>query len=120
MKKILIIEDDRQLQQIFLEKLTHKGYQVIQSYASKEGFKEAKAYQPDLILLDIMFPTGITGFEVLELLKKDLLLNKIPVLVLTNLDNKLNAALKAGATWYFTKVNTPIDEVIKSIEEYLK
>lgn len=120
MKKILTIEDDKQLQEIYKKKLTAAGFAVIQATDGYHGLELAKAEVPDLILLDMMLPEGMTGIDFLEELKKEPMTSGIPVFVLSNLDHQVERAIKAGAVWYFLKVNVSIDEVITKIADYLK
>lgn len=119
MKKILTVEDDVQLQDIYKRKLTAQGFAVIQALDGLKGLELAKAEIPDLILLDVMLPHGMTGMDFLSELKKERMTANIPVFVLSNLDHQADTALKAGAVWYFLKVNVSIDEVIAKIKEYL-
>lgn len=119
MQKILIIEDDPQLQQVYQESLTLEGFQIIQSFTAEEGLMQASAQKPDLILLDIMLPNGKNGFDVLEQLKKNENLAKIPVIVMTNLDTEKNTAISIGAVDYVVKANTSIEDIIKKVRSYL-
>lgn len=120
MKKILTIEDDKQLQEIYKKKLTAAGFAVIQAMDGYHGLELAKAEMPDLILLDMMLSEGMTGIDFLDQLKKEPMTSAIPVFVLSNLDHQVERAIKAGAVWYFLKVNVSIDEVIAKIADYLK
>ena len=119
MKKILIVEDDIKLRQIYDTMLTSEGYEVEQVSTGQEGLTKAKSYIPDLIILDIMLPGGMNGFDLLEQLKRNPATQTIPVIVLTNLDNAKSTALSIGAVEYIVKTNTSIDDVVKKIREYL-
>lgn len=120
MKKILIVEDDVQLRQIYHTMLTGDGYEVEQVSTGQEGLTKAMAAVPDLILLDIMLPGGMNGFDLLEQLKRNPATQNIPVIVLTNLDNAKATALSIGATDYIVKTSTSIEDVVKKIKEHLK
>lgn len=120
MKKILIIEDDVHLRQIYNTMLAGEGYEVEQVASGMEGLTKATQIIPDLILLDIMLPGGMNGFDLLEQLKRNPATEKIPVLVLTNLDNAKATALSIGAVDYFVKTNSSIEDVVSKIKEYLK
>lgn len=119
MKRILIIEDDTQLQDIYLKKLTIENFEVFQAVDGTTGLMLVRTRQPHLVLLDIMLPGGLNGFDVLEMLKSDEVFKKIPVLILTNLDSEQNSARQIGAVEYLVKSNTPIDEVIIKIKKYI-
>lgn len=120
MKKILIIEDDVHLRQIYNTMLAGEGYEVEQVASGMEGLTKATQIIPDLILLDIMLPGGMNGFDLLEQLKRNPATEKIPVLVLTNLDNAKATALSIGAVDYFVKTNSSIEDVVAKIKVYLK
>ena len=104
---------------MYQKRLQSEGYEVIQARDGKTGLSLAKSDQPDLILLDIMLPGGLNGFDVLEQLKQDSKTKDIAVLVLTNLDSEEKVAKQIGASGYLVKVNTKPDQVIASIKELL-
>lgn len=81
-KKILIVDDDRDLVRLSQEILTSRGYNVITAYNGLEGIIAAKKEQPDLILLDIKMPE-LNGYEVINKLKKAKETSKIPIIVMT-------------------------------------
>ena len=116
-KKVLIVEDDEVLSEMYKEKLKLEGYKVSTANDGKKALGRIKL-GADLILLDILMP-GLNGFEVLKRIKKDKAISDIPVVVLTNiggesLDKDKNLALSLGATDYMIKaLNTPEDVVNK-------
>lgn len=118
MKKILIIEDDSQVQQIYQKKLTAEGFEVVQAFTGKEGLALVKPVPPDLIILDIILPGGMNGFDVMEQLKRDPSHAAIPVIVLTNLDSEEKVAKTIGANDYIVKANTSLDKVIEIVKKY--
>jgi len=63
-----------------------------------------------------MLPGSISGMDILEKIKEDPGLNKIPTVMLSNLDSHLVKSLEIGATWYFVKANTSMDEVVRKIQ----
>ena len=119
MKKILIVEDDSHVRQIYHTMLTTEGFEVDECVTAQEGLTKAQSYLPDLILLDIMLPGGMNGFDFLEQLKRIQTLEKVPVIVLTNLDNARSTALSIGAVDYIVKTETAIEDVIKRIKDHL-
>lgn len=116
-KKVLIVEDDEVLSEMYKEKLKLEGYKVSTANDGKKALGRIKL-GADLILLDILMP-GLNGFEVLKRIKNDKTISQIPVVVLTNiggesLDKDKNLALSLGATDYMIKaLNTPEDVVNK-------
>lgn len=118
-RKILMIEDDQQLQQSYQKLFTVEGYEVFQAFTGEQGLQLAKEKKPDIILLDIMLQGGVNGFDVLEQLKKDRDLFNIPVLMLTNLDSERKLALSIGAVDYLVKANTSIDVLLEKVKNYV-
>jgi len=93
--RILVIEDDRFLLKLYSDKLKRAGFLVFEALTGEEGMNKILAEDPDLIILDSVLP-GKNGFEVLSELKSNDKTNRIPVLVLTNLENAADIE-KAGA-----------------------
>jgi CheY-like chemotaxis protein len=85
----------------------------------KEGLEKIKTEKPDLIILDIMLPGGLNGFDVAEQMRKDPQTAYIPLLILTNLDSEKQSAMAVGAADYLVKSNTSIEDVIKKIRQLL-
>lgn len=119
MKKILFIEDDQILVRMYTQKLQGSGFEVKQTADSKSALSLCRDFKPDLIVLDIMLPGGINGFDVLELLKNDQEVKNIPVIVLTNLETEKESALKVGASDYIIKSENRPEAVIDKIKSIL-
>lgn len=119
-KKILIIEDDTSLFEIYKDMLSSAGFSVIGATTGRSGLELVKVDPPDLVILDIMLPGGMNGFDVLEKIEVDPATKSIPVIILTNLDSEEEVAKRIGAKKYFVKANTTTDQVIKAVMEYLK
>jgi len=119
MKKLLIIEDDSSTNSAYANKFSKK-YEVISATDGKEGFTKAVKEQPNLIILDIMLPGGLNGFDVLRNLRHNSVTAKIPVLVLTNLSEQESAAKAEGAVECLVKANTDINKVESVIVKYLQ
>lgn len=120
MHKILIVEDDNLVQNIYRNILIKEGFEVVQAFNGRQALSLVQSEQPNLIILDIMLPGGMNGFDVLERLKIDEKLKNIPVLVLTNLDTEEKVALSIGAADYIVKANISINELVDKIKKYLK
>lgn len=117
-KKILVIDDDITLLEMYKERLELANFQVEIATNGEEGLKKVQESKPDLILLDVMMPR-VNGFDVIESLKKDQSTASIPVIMLTALvqeTSKLRAQ-ESGAVGYIIKSETMPGEVIKQIEE---
>ena len=120
MKKILFIEDESALQKTLGEVLQQEGYQLVSALNGEVGVELAKKELPDLILLDLVLPK-LHGFEVLKKLKENPETNKIPVIVLTNLEETegVEKTLELGATTYLVKENYSLEEIIEKIKKII-
>ncbi|OGZ34653.1 MAG: hypothetical protein A2174_03140 [Candidatus Portnoybacteria bacterium RBG_13_41_18] len=120
MPKILIVEDDPFLSEMYATKLTQEHFEVETAIDGKEVLKKAKDLMPDLILLDIVLPK-MDGFEVLQKIKKDPELQAIKVIALTNLGQKeeVEKGLQLGADDYIVKAHFTPSEVIAKVKQIL-
>ncbi len=83
--KILVVDDDRVLQQVITTALQAKGYQTVSAYDGEEGLRKVVDDRPDMIILDVVMPKK-NGFEVSKELKNDpkyYFFSKIPIMMLT-------------------------------------
>lgn len=119
MAKILIIEDDAQLVKLYESMFTDAGFGVITAGTGDAGLQLAAKEKPDAIILDIMLPGGMNGFDVLELLKRTEELKKIPVFILTNLDSEEKVAREIGAADYIIKAHVDPKQVVQKIKNSL-
>jgi two-component system, OmpR family, response regulator VicR len=120
-KKILIVEDDKFLADVFLTKLTKEGFNVIQAFNGDDAIMMTKKYHPDLILLDIIMPKK-DGFEVLKEIKNDEEILDIPVIIMSNLGQEDDVIMgkKLKAAEYLIKTNISLSDIVKKIKQYTK
>lgn len=120
-KTILIIEDDKFLRELIVQKLLKEDYEISEAVDGEEGFKKIKEEKPDLVLLDLILP-GIDGFEVLSKVKEEPNLVKIPIIILSNLGQKedIEKGMKLGAIDYLIKAHFTPGEIIEKIKNALK
>lgn len=120
LKKILVAEDDRFLANAYRVKLTKAGFEVKIANDGEEAIKMLNDFTPDLILLDLVMPVK-DGFSTLEVIKKDGKLNKIPVLIASNLGQKedIDRGIKLGAVGYIVKSDLSLDDLIIKINSFL-
>lgn len=118
--KLLIIEDDLFLLNMYASKFELEGFEVIIAEDGEKGWKTAIKDVPDVILLDIMMPK-MNGFEVLEKLKSDDKVSKIPVILLTNLSQRdeIERAMNLGAADFLIKAHFRPSEVVEKIKKLL-
>ena len=106
MAKVLIIEDDGDLQQILSLTLSKDGYELHYAFNGKEGFDKMVSLQPDVVLLDLMLPV-LNGAEVMKQVSTNTSLKDIPIIVMTAHGDKadmLETSMRAqGARAYLRK-----------------
>lgn len=119
--KIMIVEDDSFVMDIYQTKLSQEGYAVLPAENGAEAIKELEKEVPDLVLLDIIMPY-VDGLQVLKKMKADERLKNIPVILLTNLSQKenINEGLGLGAEDYLVKSHFTPSEVLEKIKKYIK
>lgn len=108
MKKILIVEDEKDIHELISYNLKQEGYEIISAYAGDKGFEQAISKRPDLILLDIMLPV-MNGLDVCRELKANDKTAHIPIVMLSakNEDSDIITGLELGADDYITKPFSP-------------
>jgi len=119
-KKILLIEDDLMISGMYKKKLDQDGFEVLVANNGSDGLDMAKSEKPDLILLDIIMPQ-LDGFTVLEEIKKIDKLNKVPVIMLTNLgtDEDKEKGKKLGANGYLIKSSMTPTQMAQEVTKNL-
>ena len=120
-KKILIIEDEKTLQNALSEYLKQENFDIINALDGELGVRLAVSEKPDLIILDIILPKK-DGFQVLDEVKTNEKTKDIPVILLTNLESMedIQKAFDKGATTYLVKSEYKLEDIVKKINETLK
>jgi DNA-binding response OmpR family regulator len=122
-KKLLVVEDDQFLRELYVEILTNEGFAVDQAIDGEEAYNKMYAGGYDLVLLDIMLPKA-DGLKILEKLKTETPPMKPngSVVVLSNMDHDsaIAKAISLGARGYMIKSDQTPDQIIKKIKEYLQ
>src|SRR5580698_8484617 len=118
MKKILIIEDDQVVANVYRNKLTVEGYRAETAADGETGLKLLRTFKPQIVILDLMLP-GISGVDVIKEIRKDIEFSKVPTVVFSNtyLTNLIQEAWRAGANKCLSKSScTPKDviEIVRS------
>lgn len=119
MKKILIVDDEKDIVETLAFMLKTKGFECICAYDGEEGLKLAKECSPDLIILDVMMPK-INGYKISRLLKYDNKYKDIPIIMITARSQEEDKVIgqETGVNEYITKP-FELDEVINKVNEYL-
>ena len=110
-KRVLVVDDDRVIQQLLEVNLELEGYEVVATAADgKEALQKISELKPDLVILDIMMPK-MDGLEVCRRLRADPDLAKIPVILLSARaqDMDIREGLEIGASAYLTKPFDPVE-----------
>ena len=118
MTKILMIEDDVAMAEMYKKVFNFAGFDFDIGIDGEDGIKKASMDQYAVILLDIMMPR-MDGIKVLEQLKRQESTKKVPVLILTNLDNDVisTEAMGKGAAGYVIKSEVSNDALIQRVKQ---
>jgi len=119
-RKILIVEDDRDIVEMITYNLRADGYEVLSAFTGKDGITLARRERPDLIILDIMLPV-MDGFEVCRVLKSTEATACVPIIILSAKSQETDkiVGLELGADDYVTKPFSP-RELIARIKAVLR
>lgn len=119
-KKVLWVEDDSFLGDILAAKLTSEKCSLLYAKDGETALKLLETNTPDIVLLDLVLP-GISGFDVLEQIKKNDRTKNIPVIVLSNLaqESDLARAKSLGAFKHFVKASIDPINIIKEVSRTL-
>lgn len=118
--KVLIIEDDNFLSDLYKIQFEKSGYKVVQSYDGLDGLSKISIETPSVVVLDLILPE-LSGLEVLERLKKDPKFSRLPVVVLSNLrdEEKIKKALTLGAVGYIIKPTLTPKQIVEEVGKYI-
>lgn len=119
--KILLVEDDSFLASLYATKFTTEGFEVLQTGRGEEVLELSKQEKPEVILLDLVLP-GTDGFSALAALKSEPATKKIPVVILTNLNEReeVNKGFALGAADYLVKSNFLPSEVVEKVRKVIR
>jgi CheY-like chemotaxis protein len=120
MSKIMVVEDDANLREIYSVRITAEGYDVVPAGDGEEALAIAVREKPDLILSDVMMPK-ISGFDMLDILRSTPETASIKVVMMTALsgDDQRQRGERLGADRYLVKSQVGIEDVISTIHEVL-
>lgn len=119
MGKILLIEDDWSIRELYSRVLKKAGYEISSAEDGNQGLKLAKETRPDLILLDLMMPR-MNGVDTLKALRNDPPIANLPVMILTNLgqESLIEETKKLGVVDYILKIEIGPYELVEKINHY--
>jgi len=104
MKRILVVDDDKEFLSVFIKRLEYNKFEVIAAQDSCQALEQIQHNKPDLVILDLLIPAG-GGELVLDNMKKSKEMKDIPVIVLTGTrdDVRKTRILVKGVSGYFEK-----------------
>ncbi|HVC36575.1 MAG TPA: response regulator [Candidatus Dormibacteraeota bacterium] len=120
MAKVLLVEDDNNLREIYEARLQAEGYTIVSARDGEEALVIAKNEQPDLVISDVMMPK-ISGFEMLDILRNTAGMQDVKVIMLTALgqaDDQARAN-KLGADRYLVKSQVTLEDIVKTAHDIL-
>lgn len=120
MSKIMIVEDDDSLREIYSIRLTAEGYQVVTAGDGEEALAVAVRERPDLIISDVMMPK-ISGFDMLDILRSTPETHDIKIIIMTALssDEQRQRGEGLGADRYLVKSQVGIEDVVNTVHNVL-
>ena len=119
-KKILVVDDEKDIVDLIAYNLEQEGFGVIRAYDGAAAWKAVKTAKPDLVVLDLMIP-GISGLEVCKLIRRDDATQGLPIIMLTAKSDQVDKilGLELGADDYITKPFS-VRELIARIRAVLR
>src|SRR3954463_7627522 len=120
MAKVLLVEDDNNLREIYEARLQAEGYETVTASDGEQALVVAKESKPDLVISDVMMPK-ISGFEMLDILRNTDGLKDIKVIMLTALgqNDDQQRAGKLGADRYLVKSQVTLEDIVKATHDLL-
>lgn len=121
MTKILLVEDDKSLREIYGVRLLAEGYDIVSAGDGEEALAMAIKERPELIISDVMMPK-ISGFDMLDILRSTTETRDIRVIMMTALssDDQRARGEQLGADRYLVKSQVGIEDVVRTVHEVLE
>lgn len=120
-KKILWVEDDKLIGNILEKKLLNSGFNLYHASEGNDALKYLDGNIPDVIILDLLLP-GMSGFDILQKIRTDMRLKKIPVIILSNFNkpSDIEKAKILGAQKYLVKAAISLDQIVEEVKDLIK
>lgn len=120
MSKILLVEDDTNLREIYSARFSAESYDVITASDGEEALATAVRERPDLIVLDVMMPK-ISGFDVLDILRSTPETKDTKVIMMTALsqDTDRQRGESLGVNQYLIKSQVTLEDVVNAVKQQL-
>ncbi len=119
-KKVLVVEDEKDLRDALQTALSYEGFEVETAVDGVDGFNKMHEFKPDLVLLDIIMPKR-NGIDTLKAVRDEVWGKDIPIIVMTVLDDmdKISEALESGANEYLVKTNISLGTIVGKVKARL-
>ncbi len=120
MKKIVLVEDDQTIRNIYELILGDEEFDVVSAVDGLDGLKKIKQHEPDLVLLDLMMP-NMSGDEMIRELRSKPWGQKVPVIILTNIGRSEipKDVMRHNVEDIFVKVDLTPDQVLEKVRQTL-
>lgn len=120
MAKILLVEDDNNLREIYAARLEAEGYEIATAIDGESALAAAMKEKPDLIMLDVMMPK-ISGFDVLDILRSTPETKDAKIVMMTALSQQSDRERgeRLGANKYLVKSQVTLEDVVATVQELL-
>lgn len=120
MTKVLVIEDDELLREVYSTKLAMEGFNVETAVDGEEGLNKARSIEPDVILVDMLMPK-MTGLEFLQAYRPHALKRRVTTIVISNKSSPkdINQAKTMGARDYLIKSQHTPQDIVAKVRAYL-
>lgn len=120
MPKILLVEDDLNLRDIYSARFTAEGFKVITASDGEEALATVVREKPDVVLLDVMMPK-ISGFDVLDIVRStpDTRHTKVIMMTALSQDTDRKRGQNLGANSYLVKSQVTLEDVVRAVEDLL-
>ena len=116
--KVLLVEDNDTYRKVILNAMRIEGFEAFEAENGQRGLEIARQHQPDLVMVDIYMPV-MDGMTMLAEFKKDPALSQIPVVMVTNVQEELDKAVKEGAEEAILKASLTPHQVIDVCRKHL-
>jgi two-component system, OmpR family, phosphate regulon response regulator PhoB len=118
MKKILIVDDSKDIRDLVIATLDTTEYKVFEAGDAMKAIAVATVEKPDFIIMDVMLPGNINGVEATKIIKSNPTTSHCDIIMLTGSNDKVlqRDAIKAGANCYFIKPFSPLD-LLQRVED---
>jgi CheY-like chemotaxis protein len=119
--KILIVEDDKLMQEVLVTRFSREPFEVYMANDGQDGLQKALKYMPDLIMSDIKMPV-MDGLAMMQELRKVEETKNIPIIFLTNFDTDesiLKIISEDKPSFYLLKAETGLDDMVKKVKQSL-